>query len=40
MDRLVRVFHGGIVRANGEFEDMREEVAIFDSPPNFLRIGS
>ncbi|KAJ1255523.1 hypothetical protein BS78_K199200 [Paspalum vaginatum] len=36
MGRLVRVFHGGIVRENGEFENMREELEIFDSPPTFF----
>ncbi|OEL24522.1 hypothetical protein BAE44_0014459 [Dichanthelium oligosanthes] len=35
MDRLVRLFSGGIVNDNGEFEMMRQELARFDSPPSF-----
>ncbi|WVZ83697.1 hypothetical protein U9M48_030818 [Paspalum notatum var. saurae] len=38
MDRVVRVFHGGIIRENGEFEDMREKVEIFDSPPTYFEL--
>ncbi|KAJ1267905.1 hypothetical protein BS78_07G094800 [Paspalum vaginatum] len=38
MDHLVRVFHGGIVRENGEFENMTEEVENFDSPPTFFKL--
>ncbi|KAJ1259626.1 hypothetical protein BS78_10G169900 [Paspalum vaginatum] len=38
MDRLVHVFHGGIVRENGEFENMREELEIFDSLPTFFEL--
>ena len=34
MDRLVRLFHGGIVKENGEFENMNEKVELFDSRPN------
>ena len=35
MDELVRIFHGGIVKKNGEFENMIEDVELFDSPPLF-----
>ncbi|CAN6344584.1 unnamed protein product [Urochloa humidicola] len=31
MDRLVRIFHGGIVKENGEFEKMNEQVELFSS---------
>ncbi|RLN03246.1 hypothetical protein C2845_PM13G10090 [Panicum miliaceum] len=34
MDRLVRMFHGGIVKENGEFENLNEDVELFDSPPS------
>ena len=33
MDELVRVFHGGTVTENGEFENMIDDVELFDSPP-------
>ena len=33
MDELVRVFHGGMVKKNGEFENMVEDIELFDSPP-------
>ena len=33
MDELVWVFHGGTVTENGEFENMIEDVELFDSPP-------
>ena len=33
MDELVRVFHGGMVKENGEFENMVEDIELFDSPP-------
>jgi hypothetical protein len=29
------LFHGGIVKENGEFEDMNEDVELFDSSPCF-----
>ncbi|RLN05101.1 hypothetical protein C2845_PM13G10180 [Panicum miliaceum] len=32
MDRFVRMFHGGIIKENGEFENMNEDVELFDSP--------
>ena len=35
MDCLVHVFHGGIVKDDGEFEKMEEEVVIFDVNPSF-----
>ncbi|RLN08441.1 hypothetical protein C2845_PM11G05700 [Panicum miliaceum] len=35
MDRLVRLFSGGIVKENGEFERMREQIARFDIPSSF-----
>jgi len=35
MDQLVRFFHSGIVKENGEFENMIEDVELFDSPPSF-----
>ncbi|CAN6272440.1 unnamed protein product [Urochloa humidicola] len=34
MDRLVRLFHGGIVKENGEFEKMNEVVELFDLHPS------
>jgi len=34
MDRLVRMFHGGSVKEDGEFEKMNEQVELFDSPPS------
>ena len=33
MDELVRVFHGGMIKENGEFENMVEDIERFDSPP-------
>ena len=33
MDELVWVFHGGMVKENGEFENMVENIELFDSPP-------
>ena len=33
MDELVRVFHGSMVKENREFENMIEDVELFDSPP-------
>ena len=35
MDRLVRVFYGGRVRENGEFEEMEEKVVVFKEPPSY-----
>ncbi|CAO1941979.1 unnamed protein product [Urochloa humidicola] len=35
MDRLVRFFHGGIVKENGEFEKMNENVELFCSCPSY-----
>ena len=35
MDRLVRLFHGGEVKDDGQFEKMKEKMLIFNSPPNF-----
>ena len=35
MDELVRFFHGGMVKENGEFENMIEDVELFDSSPSF-----
>jgi hypothetical protein len=35
MDCLVRMFHGGLVKENGEFENMTEYVETFDGPPTF-----
>jgi hypothetical protein len=34
MDSLVRLFHGGRVKADGEFENMEDEVELFDTPPS------
>src|SRR6185312_508112 len=36
MDELVRVFHGGMVKETGEFENMVEDIELFDSP-QFLK---
>ena len=33
MDQIIRVFCGDMVNANGEFDSMREELAIFVKPP-------
>ena len=33
MDELVRVFHGGMVKETGEFDNMVEDIELFDSPP-------
>ena len=33
MDELVRVFHGGMVKEIGEFENMVEDIELFDIPP-------
>jgi hypothetical protein len=33
MDRLIRLFHGGSVKENGEFENMSEDLELFDGPP-------
>ena len=35
MDELVRVFYGGMVKENGEFENMIADVELFDSSPSF-----
>ncbi|CAN6357893.1 unnamed protein product [Urochloa humidicola] len=35
MDRLVRFFHGGIVKENGEFEKMNEQVELLSSCPSY-----
>ncbi|CAL5089712.1 unnamed protein product [Urochloa decumbens] len=35
MDRIVRFFSGGTVSESGEFTSMREDVAIFGSPPSY-----
>ena len=35
MDRLVRLFYGGKVKGNGEFESMQEHVQFFSTPPTF-----
>jgi hypothetical protein len=35
MDRLVRFFHGGKVKENGEFESMQEHVLFFSTAPTF-----
>ena len=36
MDCLVRLFYGGSVRKqDGLFEDMEEELKMFDDPPSF-----
>ena len=35
MDELVRFFHEGMVKENGEFENMIEDVELFDSSPSF-----
>ena len=35
MDELVWFFYGGMVKENGEFENMIEDVELFDSSPSF-----
>ena len=35
MDKIVRFFHGGMVKENGEFENIIEDVKLFDSSPSF-----
>ena len=35
MDELVWLFHVGMVKENGEFENMIEDVELFDSSPSF-----
>ena len=35
MDCLVRIFHSGLVNEHGEFENMLEDVQVFDMPPSF-----
>ena len=35
MDRLVRMFHGGVVKENEEFENMNELVESFNDRPTF-----
>jgi len=35
MDHLVRIFHGGLVNENGEFENMLEDVQVFGRTPSF-----
>ena len=34
MDSLVHLFHGGRIKADGEFENMEDEVELFDTPPS------
>ncbi|KAJ1274994.1 hypothetical protein BS78_05G102500 [Paspalum vaginatum] len=38
MDCLVRMFHGGIVTENEEFDNIIEEVEIFESPPTYVAL--
>jgi hypothetical protein len=38
MERIVRIFYGGTVSTNGEFDKMREEVLKFGNPPCFDEI--
>ena len=38
MDELVRFFHRGMVKENGEFENMIEDVELFDSSPSFKNL--
>jgi hypothetical protein len=33
MDRLIRLFHGGEVKGNGELESMNEKLEFFSTPP-------
>uniref|UniRef100_K3YKJ0 Uncharacterized protein n=1 Tax=Setaria italica TaxID=4555 RepID=K3YKJ0_SETIT len=35
MDCLLHMFDGGIVKENGEFENMNVVVELFDAPPTF-----
>ncbi|RCV30672.1 hypothetical protein SETIT_6G113900v2 [Setaria italica] len=35
MDRLVQFFDGGIVKQNGELENMNESIEFFEGPPSF-----
>ena len=35
IDRLVRLFHGGKVKGNGESESMNEQLQFFSTPPSF-----
>ena len=35
MDELIQFFHGGMFKKNGEFENMIEDVKLFDSSPSF-----
>jgi hypothetical protein len=35
MDRLVRLFHGGIVKGDGKIEKMNEVVEFFSTSPTF-----
>ncbi|KAF8686823.1 hypothetical protein HU200_043323 [Digitaria exilis] len=35
MDRLIRFFSGGIVKENGEFARMRQQISRFHRPPSF-----
>ena len=35
MYRLVRLFYGGKVKGNREFESMQEHVQFFSTPPTF-----
>ena len=40
MDRLVRLFYGGIVSQNGEFEHMEEKALVFPQPPSYAELAS
>jgi hypothetical protein len=35
MDRLIRLFYGGTMKENLEFENTSEDLELFDSPPCF-----
>ncbi|RCV30256.1 hypothetical protein SETIT_6G079800v2 [Setaria italica] len=35
MDHLVRFFDGGIVKQNGELDNMNESIEFFEGPPSF-----
>ena len=39
MDELVRVFHGGMVKETGEFENMVEDIELFDRSSIVKRFG-